>query len=983
MLRSLLCGLSVVTTLAPIVGQQAGKLLETSLRQKLAPLFDQRRKAVAGLRTADHLRAYQQTLRAKFRAVVGEFPAKTPLAARTVGRIERPRYTILRVIFESRRAHHVTANLYLPKGHAGRLPGVLVPCGHTNNGKAGDLYQSVCAELAQNGMVALCYDPIGQGERMQLLDKQGKPRVRGTTEHSLVGIGALLVGRHLAHYRIWDGIRAIDYLCSRPEVDPKRIGCTGNSGGGTMTSYLMAIDERIAVAAPSCYLTSLERVFATIGPQDAEQNFPSQVKLGIEHVDFVTMRAPKPTLILVATRDFFDIEGSWTCFREAKRLYGLLGRGECVDLFEFDDKHGFSPPRRHAAVRFLWRWLGAGTGEPSFPKLSLCKDAELQCTETGQVLRDIPDSRSVVDFNVEAARALAEKRGTCKARDIQRLVAYPSEHDGFPVAVTEDGSAAIRARVGDRVFGISVRGRGATTPKGRRTYGGWFGPDFHAAFLAMHAGETLLGLRCSDVREGLDTVAKLVGDTEKGVTLEADAPAQALALHAALFDPRVERVVLNSPLRSWASLVSDPVQLRRIGEVVPGALELYSLFDLGVLLRKRGCTVTFTQDALRKPPAKLPKSTPWNIASLTSKVPKFQWLDRDSRIRYLTYSGEAFKGKPTSVFAFYASPATLGVAKGSRSFPGIVLVHGGGGMAFQNWAELWAERGYAAIAMDLAGYGAGRKRLPDGGPGQSDREKFGAIDGPVTDQWTYHAVANVIRAHSLLRNFDEVKGQKTALTGISWGGYLTCIVAGLDQRFAVAMPVYGCGFLRDNSAWARSRFGKMTPVQADRWHRLWDPSRYIGSASMPVMFINGTNDFAYPMDSYAKTCALVRGVKNYSIQLRMRHGHIFGFPEFFGFVDQYILGETAMPVVSRPAIVGGRVRAVVESSTKLVSAHLHYTAGPHVDNRARPWVSLPMKIKAGNILDSVAPPAGATVWYVDVRDERKLLVSSELMVRNQ
>src|SRR5207237_3992482 len=154
--------------------------------------------------------------------------------------------------------------------------------------------------LAKNGLAVLSYDPIGQGERVQLLDRMGKPAVKGsTTEHTLTGIGALLVGRETASYRVWDGIRSLDYLTSRSEIDPKRLGCTGNSGGGTMTAYLMALDERIVAAVPSCYITSLERLFATIGPQDAEQNITGQVAFGMEHADYLTMRAQQATLMCV------------------------------------------------------------------------------------------------------------------------------------------------------------------------------------------------------------------------------------------------------------------------------------------------------------------------------------------------------------------------------------------------------------------------------------------------------------------------------------------------------------------------------------------------------------------------------------------------------------------------------------------------------------------------------------------------------------
>ena len=199
---------------------------------------------------------------------------------------------------------------------------------------------------AKNGLAVLCFDPIGQGERLQALDDEGKAVVKGsTTEHTMAGIGALLVGRSAASYRIWDAIRSLDYLAGRPEVDAKRLGCTGNSGGGTETSYLMALDDRIAVAAPSCYITSLERLFATIGPQDAEQNITGQIAFGMDHADYVELRAPKPTLLCVGTQDFFDIKGSWDTFREVKLVYGRLGFGERVDLFE----SGRTGHRLHAA----------------------------------------------------------------------------------------------------------------------------------------------------------------------------------------------------------------------------------------------------------------------------------------------------------------------------------------------------------------------------------------------------------------------------------------------------------------------------------------------------------------------------------------------------------------------------------------------------------------------------------------------------------
>ncbi len=380
----------------------AHEMLHRYLLDQARRQFDTRRKAIAAIQTPEDIARRQKAMRAFFLRSLGDLPERTPLNPRVVGTLRKDGYRVEKIVFESRPSHHVTANLYLPEGNP-PFPGILLPCGHSDNGKAYEDYQRASILLAKNGMAVLCYDPIGQGERFQRLDPKGKPVIRGTTEHTMAGIGALLVGRQLASYRVWDGLRALDYLTSRPEIDPNRLGCTGNSGGGTLTSYLMALDDRIAVAAPSCFITSLERLFATIGPQDAEQNITGQVAAGLDHADYITLHAPKPTLLTVGTRDFFDIQGSWDTFREVKLIFGRLGYGERVDLFESDQEHGFTRPRRIATARWMKRWLlkqDEAVDEPDFP---ISTDAELQCTRTGQVLTEFKD-RSVFDLNIERAR---------------------------------------------------------------------------------------------------------------------------------------------------------------------------------------------------------------------------------------------------------------------------------------------------------------------------------------------------------------------------------------------------------------------------------------------------------------------------------------------------------------------------------------------------------------------------------------------------
>ena len=372
----------------------------------------------------------------------------------------------------------------------------------------------------------------------------------------------------------------------------------------------------------------------------------------------------------------------------------------------------------------------------------------------------------------------------------------------------------------------------------------------------------------------------------------------------------------------------------------------------------------------------LPASTPWDLTAL-SKPPKIEWLKRDGPVRSLLYPGEPFDGKPTRVFAYYATPGTLaGDPTLDVGLPGVVLVHGGGGTAFAEWVTLWAKRGYAALAMDLAGKGADRKRLPDGGPDQSHIQKFEWIDRDVTEQWQYHAVANVIRGHTLLRARPEVQASRTAITGISWGGYLTCIVAGLDKRFAAAVPVYGCGFLTEGSAWDKE-FRKMNEEQLARWVELWEPSRYLGSAAMPVFFVNGTNDFAYWLPSYGKTAQLVPN-RTMRIEVRMKHGHEAGWApaEIGRFVDSIVKDGPPLLTFGSPTIANGKMSLEVLGDQAIASASLHFTTGDGPP-KERIWESAPAVIEGRRIVADL--PKGATIWYLSATDQAKAMVSGDLM----
>lgn len=385
--------------------------------------------------------------------------------------------------------------------------------------------------------------------------------------------------------------------------------------------------------------------------------------------------------------------------------------------------------------------------------------------------------------------------------------------------------------------------------------------------------------------------------------------------------------------------------------------------------------------------AALAAGIPWDVEKLSAPPRTLEGsAPAEPGVHPVFYEGPAYHGKPTRVFAWYGAPAH----RAGRKLPAMVLIHGGGGTAFAEWVRLWNRRGYAAIAMDTCGsvpalppeakpYSPEKTRLPDGGP--AGWGGFAQIGEAPADQWTYHAVADVILAHSLLRSFPEVDPERIGVTGISWGGYLTGIVAGVDHRFRFAAPVYGCGFLGEDSAWL-NEFEKMGHENAARWLQLWDPSQYLPRAPMPMLWVTGTNDFAYPLPSLQKSYRLPKGTRTLAVRVRMPHGHPQGVApeEIRVMADAVLKNGQPLPRLTGQGDEKGRLWVRFSSPVPIVKAELNYTAASGTW-KEREWLTVPAELDLKSRRATASVPPDATAWYLNLTDTRGLVVSSEHLTR--
>lgn len=606
----------------------------------------QRSVTVSGIRTLSAWQQRQQWVRKTLAEVVGPFPAKTPLQATVTGTVEQPGYRIENIVFQSQPGFFVTSTLFVPNTTGGnkKTPAIVYCSGHSQTGYRS--YQKIILNLVQKGFIVFAFDPVGQGERLQYFDTAtGKSFFQWPAfEHSYVGAQLFITGASLARYMIWDGIRALDYLVTRQEVDTARIGITGRSGGGTQAAYIAAFDERIKAVAPENYITNFTRLFQSVGPQDAEQNFMYGTRKGLDLPDLLIARAPIPTLMLTTTEDMFPIQGAMETAREVRKVYAAYGKSQHFLMVTDEAPHMSTQKNREAMYAFFQRFLN-NPGNAGDEAVQPLPAEVLRVTKTGQVQTAL-QSETVFSINqrhaVNQAKALQEARKKIPAtipemlRKAQQLSGYRDpivatpimmgriQRQGYTISKyllqsspyliipylllqpeKSNGKAVVYlhpagkqaaagpqqemewlAQEGITVLAPDLPGIGEMGPGSFRGDTYIDSISYNTWFAAVLTGTSITGIHASAIVQ----LSRLLQEDLhiKEVYGLAHRQLSPALLHAAAFDTSIRKVALLQPYASYRSIVMsaryDPAFLY---STVPNSLASYDLPDLAASLAPR------------------------------------------------------------------------------------------------------------------------------------------------------------------------------------------------------------------------------------------------------------------------------------------------------------------------------------------------------------------------------------------------------------
>ena len=648
--------LSVLTATQPAVLSQDLEVLQSwlahtdsanSLYNYLAAesfeLLEQQTRDVDQLETRQDWLAQREKSREALRRVIGPFPEKTPLNVEITGIYEGEGYRMEKVVYESLPGYHVTAGLFIPDG-AEKAPAVIYCSGHTLDGFRSDVYQWVILNLVKKGFVVLAFDPVGQGERLQYFNPDIGVSVIGgpTREHSYPGTQAFLTGLSMARYMIWDGIRTVDFLETRPEVDSSRIGITGRSGGGTQSSQIAAMDDRILASAPECYITSHRRLLESIGPQDAEQILYHGIAEGVDHLDLLLARAPKPTLMVTTTRDYFSIQGARETFARARKAWTALGEAGAVNMAEDNAPHASTVKNREAMYAFFQKYLGLPGSSKDEPVERL-DPADIRVTKTGQVVTSY-DGRTIFEIIKEdSLKRIASVGPDNLVEEVERISGYrkpvkkaspvftgrldrdgygieryfaegeggypvpfllfiPDGRDSCPaVLYLHPGGKSAAAGTGQEIEAIVKSGYAVLAPDliglGEMGPGSFTGDawDFKVGrgayniwYLALQAGRSLVGVRAADLNMLSDYLCERFSAEKKGITAIARGDLGPVLQHAAILNEKISRIALIDSPASYRMLIENEYyKPELIHSTVAGALLKYDLPDLAGKLASR------------------------------------------------------------------------------------------------------------------------------------------------------------------------------------------------------------------------------------------------------------------------------------------------------------------------------------------------------------------------------------------------------------
>jgi hypothetical protein len=600
----------------------------------------------------------QEEIRKILQEITGPFPDKTPLNPRVTRVIDKAGYRIENIVFESQPGFYVTSSLFIPSGIKKKIPApaVIYCSGHSADGYRSAIYQHVILNLVKKGFIVFAFDPVGQGERLEYYDaNEGGSVVGGpTSEHSYPGAQAFITGSSQAMYMIWDGIRAVDYLLTRKEVDPDRIGITGRSGGGTQSAYIAAFDDRILAAAPENYLTNYTRLLQSIGPQDAEQNLFNIISGGLDHPDFLIVRAPKPALMITTTRDMFSIQGARETEKEVSSVYKAYGRPDNFLRAEDDAGHESTEKNREVLYAFFQKFLN-NPGDPSDEQTQTLTGDELQVTKTGQVSTSL-SGETVYSLNLKQAGKCERRLDSLRITDRNhikgfitsavRLSGYSEpatmirpvftgrirrnnyviekyfitgENDliipyllfiphkktekaliylnptGKEAEAGKGGEIEKIVNSGISVLAPDLEGYGETGPGALKGDAYFKGVSHNLWYASMLVKQTITGVHATDISKLVTILRDNLNATDISALAKKEfCPA---LLHAAAFDKRINNIILVKPYTSYYSVVKnrfyDPVF---IPGTVPGALKEYDLPDLAASLAPRKLIIASATD---------------------------------------------------------------------------------------------------------------------------------------------------------------------------------------------------------------------------------------------------------------------------------------------------------------------------------------------------------------------------------------------------